>query len=143
MNDPMLVHVVRTIPAPRPVVFDAWLDAKRLVKFMVPAPGMSVTGEKVDPRVGGGFEFIFIAGESRIPHQGEYKIIDRYDRLAFSWISPHSPPTSVVTLTFEEIGPRSTRLTLDQTGLPNAEARDSHTGGWTHIMETLESVLRK
>jgi uncharacterized protein YndB with AHSA1/START domain len=141
MKDPMRVHLVRKIPAPRQVVFEAWLDTKRLVQFLKPAPGVVVTEEKVDPRVGGAFEFIFLAGETRIPIRGEYKVIDRFERLAFSWLDFLTLPSSVVTLTFEEAGPRSTKMTLEHTGFPDQSACVSHVDGWTHILETLEGVL--
>jgi uncharacterized protein YndB with AHSA1/START domain len=141
MTDPLRVHLVCKIPAPRPVVFEAWLDTKKLVQFLKPAPGMTVTEEKVDARVGGAFELVFLAGERRIPIRGVYKTIDRFERLAFSWLDALTLPTSVVTLTFEEAGPRATKLTLEHTGFPDEEACVSHDGGWGEILECLVRLL--
>ncbi|HEX7926433.1 MAG TPA: SRPBCC domain-containing protein [bacterium] len=141
MSNPLRVHLVRKIPVPRQAVFEAWLDSKRLVQFMKPAPGMIPTVQKVDPRVGGGFEFIFLAGETRIPIRGDYTAIDRFDRLAFTWLDPMTLPTSLVTLTFEEAGPRSTKLTLDHAGFPDQAACTSHDDGWGQILQSLEHVL--
>lgn len=135
------VRLVRTIPAPRQAVFDAWLDPVRIARFMKPAPGISVPDPRVDARVGGKFQVDMQIGDTRVPHGGEYKEIRRYDRLVFTWVSPHTPADTYVALTFEELGPRSTRVTLEHFGLGTGEARESHEAGWGSILEWLGKEL--
>ncbi|HEX7926432.1 MAG TPA: SRPBCC domain-containing protein [bacterium] len=142
MAHPKPVRLVRQVPAPQKAVFEAWLDPKRLARFMIPAPGMGLGEVRVDPRVGGKFRIEMIAGETHMPHDGEYLEIERHRRLVFTWLSAHTGESrTVVTLTFEELGPRNTRVTLEHVGLPTEEAYASHEGGWTHILEVLVKEL--
>jgi len=129
--------VTRTIPAPRKKVFEAWLSPEALTRFMCPGEGMTVPKVEVDPRVGGSFLIVMAAGDQEIPHNGEYKTIQRYERLAFTWLSAHAKPGSVVTIDFREKGPKETELTLHHVGLPNEESRKNHEGGWGAILQKL------
>jgi uncharacterized protein YndB with AHSA1/START domain len=134
------VTIERLIPAPRPVVFQAWLDARALAKFMCPAPGASVAKAETDPRVGGRFLIVMRVGGKDLPHQGEYRLIEPHQRLVFTWQSFSAPPDSEVTLTFDEAGEDQTLVTLVHTGLPTDEIRDAHDEGWTHILGELAAL---
>ena len=142
MNDKLELTVKRTIPAPRKDVFEAWLSPEALTEFIRPMPEMSVPKVEVDARVGGEFLIVMQAGDEEMPHRGEYRTIDRYDRLAFTWISPATIPGSLVTIDFVEIGPTETELTLHHEGFPTEEMRGNHEGGWTGILETLGTTWK-
>jgi uncharacterized protein YndB with AHSA1/START domain len=133
--------VTRTIPAPRKEVFEAWLSPQALQRFMCPAEGMTVPKVEVDARVGGSFLIVMAAGEQEIPHRGEYQTIDRYNRLVFTWLSPHTTPGSLVPIDFREKGPKETEVTLHHVGLATEEARKSHEGGWGAILQKLGAHL--
>lgn len=133
--------VTKTIPAPAKSVFEAWLNPEALARFMKPGPNMSDARVDVDPREGGAFEIIMIAGEAELPHRGEYKTIKRYERLAFSWLSGHAPEGSLVTIDFRAVSDNETELTLHHVGLPTEESRDNHNGGWTRIVEVATKVV--
>ena len=77
------------------------------------------------------------AGDQEIPHRGEYKTIKRYEQLAFTWISDHTMPDSLVTIDFHEEGPNETKITLHHVGFPSEESRNNHEGGWGRILDTL------
>lgn len=131
----------RTIAASPQTVFEAWLDPEILGGFMKPAPGAGIARVEVDARVGGSFLVVMRVGEQEIPHSGEYLAIDRYRRLAFSWVSEAAGRDSRVELTFEPVGSDATRLVLRHQGLPSQPARTAHQGGWEHIVASLESTL--
>ncbi len=133
--------VKRTIPASPKDVFEAWLSADALMKFMCPADNMNVPKAEVDAKEGGSFLIVMQAGDKELPHRGEYKRIDKYKQLAFTWISAYTVPDSLVTLTFKELGERETELTLHHAGFPNEESRSNHEGGWTKIAEALSRVV--
>lgn len=81
------VAVHRPFPVPAEHVFDAWLTPRRLGQWMF---GPGVRDEKVvrldvDPRVGGRFSMLVERGGERIDHVGDYLVIDRPHRLAFTW----------------------------------------------------------
>ena len=141
MSDPIQLTLTRTIPAPRKDVFEAWLSPDALTEFIRPMPEMSVPKVEVDAREGGAFLIVMKAGDEEMPHRGEYRTINRYDQLAFTWISPATIPGSLVTIDFVEKGPRETQVTLHHVGFPNEEMRANHEGGWTAILDTLLTTL--
>ena len=139
MND-LELTVTRTIPAPRKAVFDAWLDPATLAVFMKPEGAMEDARVTVDPKVGGAYEIVMIAGEKEIPHRGTYSVIEPHDRLVFTWLSEWTVPDSTVTLTFEDVD-GGTKVTLHHVGFPNEDARNGHEGGWTAILSALEQAV--
>jgi uncharacterized protein YndB with AHSA1/START domain len=139
MNDQneLSLEVSKTINATAEKLFDAWLDASALAKFMLPKPGMPNPAVTVDPRVGGRFNIDMDVGEQIIPHGGEYIEIDRPKRLSFTWESPFSADNSIVTIEFNETQPGSTEVILRHVKFLNEESRDNHNGGWSNILQEL------
>ena len=134
--------VERLIPAPIERVFDAWLDPALLSQWMTPGPGMTVPEAVTNPTVGGRFRIVMRSDGPDLPHEGEYRVIDRPNRLVFTWQSEPAGPNSVVTLTFTSVGADQTRVTLTHDGFEREAARDSHRGGWTAILDALARVLQ-
>ena len=139
MND-LNLKVERTINAAPTEVFNAWLNPEMLRQFMMPAAGMSVAKASNDPKEGGRFEIVMLAGENEIPHAGTYREISPHDRIVFTWESPFSVDDSTVTLTFMPTN-EGTHLTLTHVRFSDAEARDNHQGGWIGILEALDATL--
>jgi uncharacterized protein YndB with AHSA1/START domain len=136
----LIVRLVKTIPASRRAVFEAWLDADTLRRFMCPAEGTGVSRVEVEPRVGGSFLIVMRVGERELPHRGSYRLIEPDERIVFSWHSHLAGENSEVTLTFSDAGPGQTLLTLEHRGL-DEPAIAPHTGGWTHILDELAAAL--
>ncbi len=132
--------VERTINAPQADVFNAWLNPEMLQKFMIPGPGMSVPKASNDPKEGGQFEIIMLAGDNQIPHSGTYREINPHDRIVFTWASPYSVDDSTITLQFKSVE-SGTHVTLTQIRFADEESRDNHKVGWTGILEALETSL--
>jgi uncharacterized protein YndB with AHSA1/START domain len=130
-TDEISLTVERVIPGPIDQVFDAWLNPDQLQRWMTPVPRATV-----DPRVGGRFHITMGAQGREIAHDGEYRVIDRPNRLVFTWISEPAG-RSLVTVEFQKLDERSTRIALTHEQLPSAKARDSHRGGWTGILEAM------
>lgn len=135
------LKITRTIPATPEQVFNAWLDADALAKFMRPAEGMTVSKAESDAREGGEFLIVMKAGEQEMPHHGCYKTIEKYKRLIFTWNNPFNDTESLVTLLFADSGSGETDMTLHHVGLPNEESRDNHHGGWTRITDTFAALM--
>lgn len=136
----LTLTVERTIKAPPERAFDAWLDPAMLKRFMCPGPGMTTPKAETDPREGGRFDLIMADGENEIPHGGVYRVIDRPNRLVFSWESPFAADGSTVTVEFTAV-PGGTRVTLTHVRFPSEESRDNHENGWGAILAKLEDVL--
>ncbi len=129
--------LTKVIPAPPRVVFEAWLDPQALANFMCPSEGTTLSRVETDPRVGGKFLIVMKVGDKELPHRGEYRAIDRFERLVFTWHSAAAGPDSLVTLRLEALGGTETRLTLEHTGLGSEPARARHEQGWTGILSAL------
>ncbi|MCK8485024.1 SRPBCC domain-containing protein [Aliiroseovarius sp. S2029] len=136
------LEITRHIPYPPERVFDAWLDPKMLTKFMIAGAGVTVPDATVDAKVGGRFCIIMrVPNAGDLPHEGEYRIIDRAKKLQFTWESHASTAEeSIVTL---DLTPKDggTDLRLHHIRFPSEESRDNHKGGWTAILAKLDEAL--
>lgn len=140
MND-LTLNVTRTINAPINSVFDAWLNAETLAKFMMPMQGMPQPKTEADGREGGGFTILMAVGEEEVPHKGTYLEVKRPNRLVFTWQSPFSPDDSTVTILFKALNDETTEIDFTHVKFLNEEARDNHEKGWSVIINTLAALL--
>lgn len=140
MSD-LSLTVRKTIPAPVEAVFNAWLEADTLAKFMMPGPGMTVPKAESDGREGGRFIIVMAAGEQEIPHAGTYLEVTPHSRIVFTWESPYSVDDSTVTLAFKRSGDDATEVELTHVKFADEESRNNHEGGWTGILEKLAELL--
>lgn len=136
--------LTRVFDAPRPLVFKAWTEPDRLVRWWGPH-GFTTPSCKMDVRPGGAFRFC-MRGPEGDDHwlRGAYREVVEPERLVFTWAweGDGGKPghETVLTVTFEERGAR-TRLTLHQAVFESASARDAHRGGWTSGLECLAEYL--
>ena len=137
----LTLTVTKTINAPIEKVFDAWLNAETLAKFMLPAPGMPEPEIETNPVQGGNFTIIMQVGDDKIPHTGTYLEISRPSKLVFTWESPVSADNSTVTLNFTAMGERSTNIELTHTKFIDEQTRSNHEGGWGRILEAQRQML--
>lgn len=120
-------------------VFDAWTDAEGMRVWMRPGPTTDVR-TKLDVRVGGSYTIAMIFGENTIEHTGEYTVVDRPRKLAFTWMAAHFETPTTVTLDFTAVD-GGTELVLVHEGLPSEESVNNHTDGWGRILALLEESL--
>lgn len=136
----LAVKLTKTINAPIEKVFDAWLDADMLSKFMLPMPGMPEPRTETDGKEGGTFTIYMVVGDDEIPHKGKYLEVDRPNKLVFTWESPFSPKGSTVTILFKALDSNSTHIDFKHVKFNDEESRTNHEGGWTHILEKLDEI---
>jgi uncharacterized protein YndB with AHSA1/START domain len=129
--------VERVVPGPIDDVFDAWLDPARLSQWMTPGPGMSVPVAEVDPVVGGRFRIVMRAGDRDLPHEGEYRVIERPTRLVFTWTSEPAGKDTLVSIVFTRLADAETRVSLTHERFTSESARDNHRQGWGGILDAL------
>lgn len=134
------VQLTKTINAPIEKVFDAWLNAETLARFMLPMPGMPEPKTEVDGQQGGRFTIYMDVGGEIIPHSGTYLEIERPNKLVFTWESPFSTDGSTVTILFSAVDDNNTHIDFKHIKFPNEESRDNHEGGWTHILDLLNEI---
>ena len=135
--------VRKRIPVSREEVFDAWIDPQGMRIWMCPG-NVLAADVRMDPRVGGSLLIIMRNNEETFEHRGQFTIVDRPAKLAFTWISDatDSRPT-LVTVEFLALADNQTELVLTHEKFPRAEARDQYRGGWSQIVNQLEEHLHR
>ncbi|HEV7609318.1 MAG TPA: SRPBCC domain-containing protein [Steroidobacteraceae bacterium] len=135
------VIVRRTIAASAEDLFDAFLDPEALAQWMRPGT-IASTVARVEPRIGGAYEITMQGQSGPILHTGVYRLIDRPDRLVFTW---HSPGTeqkeTLVTVDFVRAA-KGTEVIVTHEQLPES-AMPSHRNGWTSGLEHLDEACQR
>ena len=126
------------------MVFDAWADPDKFGRWFGPE-GMNIPEHQIDPREGGAWRAVMQSPEgSRHIVAGVYKVIDRPNRLEFTWFwqqddgSAGHETNVAVSFAAKDGG---TLITLIHTRFESDEARDSHLGGWNSTLNCLEALL--
>lgn len=137
--------IERIFDAPRALVWKAWTEPDRMVKWHGPR-GFTSTIERSDFRPGGTYR-IHMRGPANDDHwtQGVFNEIVEPSRLVMTgyWTDAEGKPASPATLlaiTLDDLGGK-TKLTLHQSGFESATARDAHHGGWSSSLDCLEEYL--
>lgn len=134
------IRIARLLPAAPQDVFNAWLDADGMKKWLCPGSVMTTVVE-IDPKIGGRFKIIMKDGDIEYVHTGEYREITPFKRLVFTWISSltNNKP-SLVTIEFNKKD-NQTELILFHEELPSDQAADKHNAGWTSILDKLAKAM--
>jgi uncharacterized protein YndB with AHSA1/START domain len=139
--------IERIFDAPRGLVFKAWTEPERMVRWFGPR-GFTTTVLKADFRPGGAYRFHMRSPEGT-DHwlQGVYREIVEPVRLVstFAWANAEGKATrteTLLTVTFEEHRGK-TKLTLHQAVFESVTARDLHNVGWTSSLDRLAEYLAK
>jgi uncharacterized protein YndB with AHSA1/START domain len=147
-NSTHVLTISREYPHPLGVVWEACTKPEALARWFGPehAPATSFVA---DVRPGGQWRACLHVGESRAPLyvSGRYLAIDPRARLVYSfrWEGANhedGPGTDTeVTMTFEALSVRRTRITLRQVGLRSTPSQRGHEQGWESCLLRLESYL--
>ncbi|GGM25013.1 SRPBCC domain-containing protein [Dactylosporangium sucinum] len=122
------VRIVRTVAAPRALVFDVHTRPEHLPKWMVGPPGWTMPVCEIDLRPGGTFRYVWRSesGEE-LTITGTFQEVLRPDRLVSTegWSGGDWPETHN-TVTFTERAGRTTITTMIR--YPSQQARDAALG---------------
>lgn len=135
----------RTYAAPRQLVWDAWTDPDQMAQWWGPA-GISTPRESIelDLRPGGriSFEMVDDATGNRYPNGGTFREVDAPARLV--WEDDGFPDGSgkgTATVTFEEVAPGSTTLTIHLAADFTDTVRAGAEQGWGTSLDKLGQFL--
>jgi len=136
--------ITRIFDAPRELVFTAWTEPDRAVRWWGPQ-GFTTARYEIDFRPGGAYRVCMRSPEGTEHWQrGMCRELVEPERLVFTfaWEDAQGRPghETVVTVTFAEYGAK-TKLTLHQAVFETVTARDLHQGGWTSALECLADYL--
>jgi uncharacterized protein YndB with AHSA1/START domain len=151
------VTIERLFEAPRELLFKAWTDEQHLSRWYAPA-GCEITFRKLEIRPGGEFHSCIKTPNGHYCWcRGTYSEIKTPERIVYSMLiadeagkllspdeagmDPDWPRETIVTVTFEEIGPRTTKLTLHQSVNLELAKRTGAYPSWLSMFDRLEESL--
>lgn len=135
------IVVSRDFDASAERVFDAWLDASNIGRWLFATTNGKMQTVTIDPRVGGTFRVLEKRGDELADHFGTYLEIDRPRRLVFTFATRAEDEPSQVTI---DIEPRDGGCTLTLTHLLHpkwADYVDRTRSGWSTILGSLAAAL--
>jgi uncharacterized protein YndB with AHSA1/START domain len=139
------LRIERTFDAPPHDVFDAWTSVEVLKRWWHAEHDWETPFAEVDLRVGG-----VIRVTMRNPDDGkeyggggEYTMIDRPRRLAFTWAwdGDDESRRQLIEVEFVDQG-ECTTVVLTNSGLPEPEV-DDYRDGWSNSFDNLAVALRR
>jgi uncharacterized protein YndB with AHSA1/START domain len=130
----------RTIRAPRPLVWGAWLDPKSLPEWWGP-DGFTCRTTRIDLRQGGDWVFDMIGPDGTVfPNHHRYVEIRPEERLAYTLLrGENGPKHADAWASFEEVGD-ATKVTL---GMVMSTAADYRTAKGFGAIELGQQTLGK
>lgn len=133
--------VRRKMPAPREVVYEAWIDPQGIREWM--CPGDSTSAEAMlDVRVGGSYRIVMKGKERDYVHTGVYQIVEPPSKLVFTWTQEGNEVPTLVTVEFLSHDDES-ELVLTHERLPGVDARKRYEGGWATIADKFAAYLAR
>jgi uncharacterized protein YndB with AHSA1/START domain len=137
-----VLRIERTFDVPAEDVFDAWTSEEVIRRWFRPARGWREPSAEVDLRVGGRIRVVMRSPDGEpVGAEGEYTLIDRPHRLAFTWtFDDHPSNQQMIELEFNERDGVTTVLFVNS-DISEAEQRDSQYEGWSTCFDEIERVL--
>ena len=151
--------IKRTLAAPRDLVFRAWTEPEKLIRWWGAGPDFSTPIAEVDLRVGGKYRLGMKAPDQEEPYivGGTYREVRPPERLVYTWAweqhgsgsvtgtagegAPElAPGETLVTVEFHEVGDK-TELVLTHEFFPDRNMRDEHNQGWEGVLTQLARLL--
>jgi uncharacterized protein YndB with AHSA1/START domain len=142
-HDGLMLRIERTFDAPIEEVFDAWTSEEVLRRWWHADPEWETPSAELDLRVGGQLRIVMRdpAVAEDYGGSGEYRVIDRPHRLAFTWIWDDDPENpQLIELEFTERD-GATAVLMTDSGITTEKGREEHDEGWNACLDNLELVL--
>lgn len=145
------VLVTRVFDAPRSLVFKVWTDPSHLAQWWGPK-GFTNPVCEVDLRLGGMLRIVMRAPDgAEHPMTGVFREIAPPERLAFTNIALDAAGMTLLegltTVTFAELGPERTRLTVESRAVARVDFAsrmlEGMETGWTQSIDRLGEYIAK
>jgi uncharacterized protein YndB with AHSA1/START domain len=142
------LRVSQVIRADRETLFRAWTDPAELVHWWrMEENGWSFAGASIDLRVGGRFRLGMTNPEGKTHVAvGEYREIDRPNRLSFTWDwdDPDSAlGETLVTVEFNDAGAGATEVVLTHERFADPNRVSRHEQGWMQLLRLLNRAVEE
>lgn len=143
----LTLHLVRVIKAPAERVYQAFLDADALAKWL-PPNGFTGKVHKLDAKVGGSYRMSFstINKSWTQAFGGKYKELVPNKRIVhtdkFETDDPTMQGEMEVTIDFKPVK-EGTELTITQKGIPKGPSADGAPTGWSQSLDNLARLCEQ
>jgi uncharacterized protein YndB with AHSA1/START domain len=137
-----VVRIERSFDAPAEEVFDAWTSEEVLRRWLHAGPDWETPRAKVDLRVGGTVQIVMRGPDgSEVGAGGEYTLIERPRRLAFTWTFDDDPSNEqLIEMEFSE-NDGVTTVVFVNSNISHDERRDQQEYGWQLCFDNLDRAL--
>ena len=137
-----VVRIERTFDAPAADVFDAWTSPEVIRRWFIPGKDWQEASAEVDLRVGGKVRVVMRDPDGQpVEAGGEYTLIERPHRLAFTWTFDDDPSNQqMIELEFTERDGATTVLFVNS-DISEERRRDLQYDGWSTCFDEMERVL--
>ena len=137
-----VVRIERTFDAPAEDVFDAWTSEEVIRRWFIPQDGWQEPSAEVDLRVGGKIRVVMRDRDGEpVGAGGEYTLIERPHRLAFTWTFDDDPSNQqMIELEFTERDGVTTVLFVNS-DISEKRRRDAQYAGWSTCFDEMERVF--
>jgi uncharacterized protein YndB with AHSA1/START domain len=136
------VVVRRRMPAPREIVFQAWIDPQGIHEWM--CPGDTISAEAtLDVRVGGSYRIVMKRKDGEHVHVGTYQAVEPPAKLVFTWAGADNPgETTLVTVELFPHGDES-ELVLTHERFVKGDLAKRYESGWSTIADKFAAYLSR
>lgn len=132
----------RRMPAPREIVFEAWIDPKGIHEWMCPGDAVSAEAT-LDVRVGGSYRLVMKSKDKDHVHIGTYQVVEPPSKLVFTWAGAENPAdVTLVTVEFFPHGDES-ELVLTHERFSKPDPAQRYEDGWNAIAEKFAAYLSR
>jgi uncharacterized protein YndB with AHSA1/START domain len=138
--------ITRVFDAPRDLVFKAWTERDRVLRWLGPT-GFTALEFEMERRPGGAWRSRMRSPEGVVhSNGGVVREIVAPERLVFTfaWDNQDGSPgrEMLVTITLADLD-GGTEMTFHQAAFESIEDRDGHRGGWSESFDKLAGYLAK
>lgn len=126
------VHIVRSFEATPSRLFDLWVAPTTLIG--------PVTEIDMDPVVGGTLWLSTGGDDPSGSLRGRFVIVDRPERLRYTWRWGSSPEETMIDVVFTPAG-TTTVVTVEHLGFLDEASRATHLDGWVTYLDGLAGFL--
>ena len=138
-----ILRIERAFQAPIERVFDAWTNADVLRRWLHAGPNWETPIAEVDLRVGGSIRIVMRDPADGAEHGaiGEYRLIERPNRLVFSWTFDDQPDNrQLIELQLSERDGTTTVVMINSGVATDAQETNQRTG-WQLCLDNLGPAL--
>ena len=136
------VVIRRRMPAPREVVFQAWIDPEGIREWMCPGDAVSAEAT-LDVRVGGSYRIVMKTRDRDHVQIGTYQVVEPPAKLVFTWSGvDDAAEVTLVTVELFAHGDES-ELVLTHERFTKSDVAQRYDNGWGTIADKFAAYLSR